>query len=231
VPSGLDAALALSSFEAAQRAKRGGWQLHRIVPAEEADREADRLARAGLRVLALPEDEVRAARTLAAAGGFWTGAGLTLRTEAGALAVGAGDLVLVVRGPIAREYATPAKARKFRTATLDPGYRFHLHRREDPRPLELDPAAFDFGLTSVTESSLLLLSSWIERAAGGVPVDDAFRREVPALAPAAPETSGIAHALQGPAGARKEDAAQVLDNLEQFRFYSAWRGCAARRAR
>jgi hypothetical protein len=114
---------------------------------------------------------------------------------------------------------------------LDQGYRFHLHRREDPRPLELDPAAFDFGLPSLTESSLLLLASWVEKAAEGVPVDEAFRREAPALGPAAPETSGIAAALHGPADTRKEDAAQVLDNLEQFRFYSAWRGCAARRAR
>jgi hypothetical protein len=231
LPSALAAGLALSSFEAAQRVKRGGWQLHRIVPAEEVDREADRLARAGLRVLALPESEVRAARPLIAAGGFWTGEALTLRTEVGPLAVGAGDLVLVVRGPIAREYVTPAKARRFRTATLDQGYRFHLHRRDDPRPLELDPAAFDFGLSSLTESSLLLLSSWVEKAAAGVPVDVAFRRETPALAPAAPETGGITAALHGPADARKEDAAQVLDNVEQFRFYSAWRGCAARRAR
>jgi hypothetical protein len=231
LPSALAAGLALSSFEAAQRVKRGGWQLHRIVPAEEADREAERLARAGLRVLALPEADVRAARPVAAAGGSWTGEVLTLRTEAGPVAVRAGDLVLVVRGPIAREYLTPAKARRFRTATLDHGYRFHLHRREDPRPLELDPAAFDFGLASLTESSLLLLSSWVEKAAAAVPVDVAFRREAPALAPAAPETAGIGAALQRPAEARKEDTVQVLDNLEQFRFYSAWRGCAARRAR
>ncbi len=227
----LAAGLALSAFEAAQRVKRGGWQLHRIMPAEEADRTAERLARAGLRVLALPEAEVRVARPVAAAGGSWTGEVLTLRTESGPLAVGAGDLVLVVRGPIAREYLTPEKARRFRTATLDQGYRFHLHRREDPRPLELDPAAFDFGLASLTESSLLLLSSWVEKAAAGVPVDVAFRREAPALAPAATETGGIEAALQRPAEARKEDAVQVLDNLEQFRFYSAWRGCAARRAR
>ena len=229
--SALAAGLAVSSFEASQRVRRGGWQLHRIVSAEQADREADRLARAGLRVLALPEGQVRAARPLTVAGGSWTGEGLTLRTEAGPLAVGAGDLLLVVRGPIAREYLRPAKARRVRTATLDQGYRFHLHRREDPRPLELDPAAFDFGLPSLTESSLLLLSSWVEKAAAGVPVDEAFRREAPALGPAAPETGGIAAALQGAPDARKEDAVQVLDNLEQFRFYSAWRGCAARRGR
>ena len=118
-----------------------------------------------------------------------------------------------------------------RIATLEPGHRFHLHRRDDPRPLELDPAAFDFGLASLAESSLLLLSSWIEKAAAGVPVDDRFRREAPALAPAAPEGGGIAVALGGAAPRRKDEESQVLDNLEQFRFYSAWRACALRRAR
>jgi len=225
----LAAGLALSSFEASQRVRRGGWQLHRIVPSSEAARESDRLAGAGLRVLALPEAEVRAAaRPVAVAGGFWSGDGLTFRTEAGPLQPRPDGLLLVVRGPITREYLP--RTRKVRTATLDQGHRFHLHRRDDPRPLELDPVAFDFGVPSLTESSLLLLTSWVEKAAAGVPVDDRFRRETPALQPAAPETAGIAAALGGGGERRKEDEAQVLDNLEQFRFYSAWRACAERRA-
>ena len=228
----LASGLGLSGFEAAQRVRRGGWQLHRIALTNEAAREAERLAKAGLRVVALPEAEVRvAARPLAVAGGFWSGDGLTFRTEAGPLQPRPDGLLLVVRGPITREYLAPARARKVRTATLDQGHRFHLHRRDDPRPLELDPVAFDFGVPSLTESSLLLLSSWIEKAAAGVPVDDRFRRETPALQPAAPETAGIAAALGGGGERRKEDEAQVLDNLEQFRFYSAWRACALRRAR
>jgi hypothetical protein len=230
-PPALAAGLGVSGFEASQRVRRGGWQLQRIALADEAARESERLARGGLRVLVLPESEVRAAaRPLTVAGGSWGGDGLTLRTEAGPLQPRAEGLVLLVRGPITREYLEPARRRKVRTATLDHGYRFHLHRRDDPRPLELDPAAFDFGLPSLTESSLLLLSSWIEKAAAGVPVDDRFRREAPALQPAAPETAGIAAALGGAGAARKEDEAQVLDNLEQFRFYSAWRACAQRRA-
>jgi hypothetical protein len=230
-PQALAAGLAVSAFEAGQRVRRGGWQLHRIVPADEAARDSDRLARAGLRVLELPEAEVRAAaRPLTVAGGSWSGDGLTLRTEAGPLQTRPDALLLVVRGPITREYLAPARARKVRTATLDQGHRFHLHRRDDPRPLELDPAAFDFGMPSLTESSLLLLSSWIEKAAAGRPVDDRFRREAPALQPAAPETAGIAAALAGGGDRRKEDEAQVLDNLEQFRFYSAWRACVQRRA-
>ena len=230
-PQALAAGLAVSAFEASQRVRRGGWQLHRIAAPEEAARESDRLARAGLRVLALPESEVRAAaRPVGVAGGSWAGDALTVRTEAGQLQPRADGLLLVVRGPITREYLAPARNRKVRTATLDHGYRFHLHRRDDPRPLELDPAAFDFGRPSLTESSLLLLSSWISRAAAGVPVDDRFRREAPVLQPAAPETAGIAAALGGAGQRRQEDEAQVLDNLEQFRFYSAWRACAHRRA-
>jgi hypothetical protein len=231
-PQALAAGLAVSSFEASQRVRRGGWQLHRIAPADEAARASDRLARAGLRVLALPEAEVRAAaRPLPVAGGFWVGDGLTLRTEAGPLEARADGLLLVVRGPITREYLAPARTRKVRTATLDHGYRFHLHRKDAPRPLELDPAAFDFGLPALTESSLLLLSSWMEKASAGVPVDDRFRREAPVLAPAAPETTAVAAALGGAGERRKEEEAQVLDNLEQFRFYSAWRACALRRTR
>ena len=85
-------------------------------------------------------------------------------------------------------------------------------------------------MPSLTESSLLLLSSWVEKAAAGVPVDDRFRREAPVLLRGAPETAGIAAALGGAGERRKEDEAQVLDNLEQFRFYSAWRACAHRRS-
>lgn len=229
-PKVVAAGLGVSTFEAAQRVKRGGRQIHRIVPTQDADREAERLARAGLRVIAIPEVEVRAAaRPVPVSGGAWGKDGLALRAEGGPDPVRAEGLLLVVRGPITREYL-PAKTRKVRTATLDHGYRFHIHRKDDPRPLELDPAAFDFGLPSLTESSLLVLSSWIEKACAGVAADDGFRREAPALAPAAPETTGIAAALGGAAPRRKEDESQVLDNLEQFRFYSAWRACALRRA-
>jgi hypothetical protein len=239
---GLDAAavakaLGVPAFEIAQRARRGGWQLQRIAPAEDAAHEADRLGQAGLRALVLPEAEVRsAARPVLVAGGFWDSQGLTLRTESGPLRAAPGGVMLVVRGPITREHAPaypPAGGlKRLRTATLEPGYKFHLHRKDEPRPLELDPAAFDFGVESLTESSLLLLSAWVEKLAAGAPVDDRFRREPPALAPAAPETSGIATAL-GTAGqpARKGDESLALDNLEQFRFYSAWRAAVVRRAR
>jgi hypothetical protein len=226
------AALGVPAFEIAQRARRGGWQLQRIAAAEEAAREADRLGHAGLRVVVLPEPEVRAAgRPVLVAGGFWDSQGLTLRTESGPLRAATGGVMLVVRGPIAREYPPAVGLKRLRTATLEPGYRFHLHRKDDPRPLELDPAAFDFGVESLTESSLLLLQAWVDKLAAGAPVDDRFRREPPALGPAAPETAGIATALGTAGPRRKDDETQALDNLEQFRFYSAWRAAVVRRAR
>jgi hypothetical protein len=231
------AALGVPVFEIAQRIRRGGWQLQRIAPAEDAAREAERLGQAGLRAVVLAEAGVRAAaRPVLVSGGFWDSQGLTLRTESGPLRAATGGVLLVVRGPITREYppAYPAGSglKRLRTATLEPGYRFHLHREDEPRPLEMDPASFDFGVESLTESSLLLLSAWVEKLAAGAPVDDRFRREPPALAPAAPETSGIAMAL-GTAGrpARKGDEPMALDNLEQFRFYSAWRAAVVRHAR
>jgi hypothetical protein len=61
-------------------------------------------------------------------------------------------------------------------------------------------------------------------------VDDAFRRLPPALAPAPPAGGRLARAGETPReGAPKEGG--VLDNLAQFRFYSAWRGAAERLVR
>jgi hypothetical protein len=129
-----------------------------------------------------------------------------------------------VKGPIAREYQSGASRKAIRSATLEPGYRFHLHRRSEPRPLELDPFGFDFeDQGDAGSSSLLRLTEWTRALAA--PADDGFRRLPPALAPADKERVNAA-LRRG----RAEDRAVVLDNLAQFRAYSAWRGVLARRA-
>src|SRR5262245_14455482 len=56
-PEALLAALSLSPFEADQRRRRGGYQLHRIAAPEAAREEAERLHAAGLRVHVVPEDD------------------------------------------------------------------------------------------------------------------------------------------------------------------------------
>lgn len=232
-PDRLGKALGLPAFEAAQRALRGGYQLHRLVPPEEAAREAARLAEEGLTVWAVPEAEARSgARPLLARGGEWAEGALRLRLEEGEARVDREDLLIVVRGPITREYQPEAKQKKVSTATPAPGYRFHLHRRSEPRPVELDPDDFRFGPALGGGSSLLQLSDWVEALQAGVPEDDCFRRIPPALAPAASGQGGLAALLEAsarPGDKPREGEAVVLDNLEQFRFYSAWRAAVERR--
>jgi hypothetical protein len=231
-PRAIADALGLSLFEAGQRARRGGYQLHRIAEAAEAER----LLSLGLPVVSVPEADVRAAsHPLLATGGSLHGDTLEALTGEGRVRIARSELLLVVRGPIAREYQAGAEWRRLRTATLEQGYRFHLHRRSELRPLELDPGAFEFGEgPEPSGSSLLRLTAWVEAVGAGAPCDDCFRLLPPALGPESADGKGAtaaARALAARAGEEKDKGARVvLDNLAQFRFHSAWRGAVERRA-
>jgi hypothetical protein len=226
--------LGLSAFEAAQLLRRGGLQLHRIAEVAEAEAEAEALRRGSLQVTIVPEAEARTP-VLAALGGSQQADGLRLRTENGPLTLREADLRLVVRGPIARTYQPSLQIRRLSTASLDGGYRIHLHRRRDPRPVELDPGNFEIGF-AVTGSSLLEILGWLDAVAPGVPHDDGFRRLPPVMAPAAPDVSGVLAAaapLRRPSrtGLHKDELPTILDNVAQFRFYSCWRAAVERRRR
>jgi hypothetical protein len=220
-------------FEAGLVARRGGFHLHRILEPAAAGAEADRLAACGVATLLLPEAEARI-RPLRALGGARGEGSLTLRTEEGPAEVRRGDVLLVVRGPIAREYQAASKRRRVDTARLEEGYRVHLHRRREPRPVEIDAATFERGV-SVTGSARLEIDAWAEEVRGGSPCDDGFRRLPPALGPAEPEPKGALSAVsslglsaRGQGGGREEEPV-VLDNAAQFRFYSGWRAAVQRR--
>jgi hypothetical protein len=231
------AAFSLSPYEAAQWARRGGYHLHRAAPAAEATAERERLAGHGVVAFTFDEAAVRAAaEPEPALGGRFDGQVLRVRTPAGPIEIAGDDLLLVVKGTIIREHPIrdtssigiarrAVLAKMPPIATLEPGFRFHLHRREKTRPLEIDPAAFDFGAHRARESSLLEIAGWIAVLAAAAPVDDGFRRLTPAMAPAA-AAAGPVDALRTSAGRPLE----ILDNLAQFRFYSAWRGAVARQA-
>lgn len=227
----LERALGLSAFEAEMRARRGGLQLHRQGAADDVREEAARLQSAGLSVFVVGEAEARQGTT-AATGGRQAGGVLRLRTEGGALDLSPADLLLIVAGPIRREYqAREIERKRPHTATLEEGYRFHLHLRIDHCPVELDPASFAFGSEApLTGSSLLELKAWLATLASAVPVDDGFKRLPPALGPA-PEEQGSLGVLRGGRNglARGKDAPLVLDNVAQFRFYSGWRAAIERR--
>ena len=221
------AATGVSAYEAGQWGRRGRDHLLRIVPTSDAAREADALKSRGLAVTLLDEEEVRAARPVVVARGGPSDGGLALRGDEGEVRVAAGEVLLVVKGPIAREYqSAPQSLKRTRTAALDAGYRYHLHRRDHPRPVELDPAAFDFGKESGVTSSVREMADWVTRLFPAAPTDDTFRLVPPALAPADSDATASLRAL---AGGAPGAARAVLDNLAQFRFHSGWRAALARR--
>src|SRR6185436_10304759 len=190
-------ALGLPAFDARQWLRRGGYRLHRIAAREDALREAARLAAAGLQVLRLAEDAVRApARPQVALAGGWNAGALEARSADGSLRIAAGDVLIVVKGSIARDRVADDSPKRLRTAAPEPGYRIHLHRHADPRPLELDPEVFAFG-RGTAASALLQLAQWTEALGRGRPLDDSFRHLAPELAPAEPadEVAGTALAL------------------------------------
>jgi hypothetical protein len=225
-------ALGQPAYAAGLLARRGGLHLHRILEPGAAEAEAARLRADGLGVVLVPEAEARV-RPVRALGGERLGDTLALRTEEGPLTLSPGDVLLVVRGAITREYQARFERRR-RAAGLEEGYRVHLHRRAAPRPVELDAYNVELGF-AVTGSARLELDAWVEAAAAGAPRDDAFRRLPPVLGPAQEEARGplAAAGALGRASRRGEagrDAAPlVLDNVAQFRFYSGWRAAVERR--
>jgi hypothetical protein len=233
LPEPLARALDLPPYEAGLLAKRGGLHLHRVLESPAAEAEAERLRASGLVVFLVPEAEARVPPLRAVGGERGEGA-LALRTEEGAVTLRRGAVGLVVRGSITREYQTSSRRRRIDTARLEPGYRVHLHRRHEPRPLEIDAFAFGFGL-AVTGSACLELDAWVAEVAPDATVDDGFRRLPPALGPAGKEPKGVLAAAgslrlatRGRRAGRDETPV-VLDNVEQFRFYSGWRAAVERR--
>jgi hypothetical protein len=227
----LAAALGLSAYEAGQWSRGGGWRLIRAAAPAEAEADRERLAAQGLTAFVLDEAATReAAEPLAAQAATFDGGALEVRTTRGAERLAPADLLLVVKGPIAREFAARADRVKFPvTATLDPGMRLHLHTRSGARAIEIDPAEVELGAHRAGQSTLLEIAGWMDALSAHVPVDEGFRRLPPALAPARPPR-GFGRAEETPLQAAAREGA-VLDNVAQFRFYSAWRGAAERLVR
>jgi hypothetical protein len=225
----LAAALGLSRFEAGQRQRRGGLDLHRILPADQAAAEAARLRGHHLSVLEIAEDEVRRAEPLVVTRAEEEAGALVLEAEGAEVRLAAPDALLVVRGAIAREYPPSTEVRRVSLATLEPGYRVHLHRRADVRPLELDPAVLEFGAGGAAGGAQIQITRWLDRLLPDVPRDDSFRLVIPALAPSAPASERGASSAAAALGRPDRERRAVLDNVAQFRFHSAWRAAAVRR--
>jgi len=234
-PEAVADALGLAPYEAALRARRGGLQLVGIFDDAAAEPERARLLAAGLDSLSLPESEVRI-QPLPATAAEREGETLRLRAGDDELTLGGEDLLIVVHGPIARQYRTAYRPRRPGPPRLDEGFRVHLHRRRERRPVEIDPANVEFGFAP-RGSPRLEIEDWLAGLAPSVPRDDGFRWLPPALGVAepGPKTALSAMGRLTRAG-RPEEALEsgepvVLDNVAQFRFYSGWRAAIERRRR
>jgi hypothetical protein len=236
-PALLANALACSRYDATLLTHRGGWHLHRVLETPSAESEAARLRALGLGVIVVPEAELQL-RPLQALRGERLAGKLNLRSEDAQLEVSPADLLLIVSGPILRQRQPSLEPRKVNTSRAAEGWRVHLHRLSDPRAIEVDPDNFEPGFAA-SGSTWLELDSWLAELGSGVPRDDRFRLQPPALGAAEPEPRGSLSALGrlgSPAehaapAARRAEAPLLLDNLQQFRYYSAWHAALERQRR
>jgi hypothetical protein len=141
-----------------------------------------------------------------------------------------GDLLLVVRGEIARERHDERKLGSAKGASrrLTPGLRLHLYLRDSSFAIEVDPDLFDFRALGEerTSSALLNFERFIARLLSRAPrleVDRGFDHEPPVLSRAGggDVTDALAASERGPSGS-------LYDNEESFRFYARWRYRLAR---
>lgn len=134
------------------------------------------------------------------------------------------DVALIVSASIRRERVRDETSLRTRPPTrLEDAWLVHLHLRSEARPWEIDPRRTGYkgaGLASAHMRTVEL----VRRLSAAAPHDEAFKNIVPALSPGvvdSAEAIGL-KATRPPTG--KEPKPVVLDNLAQFREYSAWRG-------
>jgi len=134
------------------------------------------------------------------------------------------DLALILSASIRRERVKDRAPARARTDTrLEDAWLVHLHLRGEPRPWEIDPLRITYegaGLASAFMRTLEL----VRRLSSVAPHDEAFRNLVPALSPGTDPLRDLEALAPGSRKKGKEPKVVILDNVAQFREYSAWRG-------
>jgi hypothetical protein len=137
------------------------------------------------------------------------------------------DVALIVSASIRREKVKEAGSlKKTPDVRLEDAVLIHLHLRGETRPLELDPRRAVFEGQGLASAHMRTLD-FVRRLAATVPHDEGFRNVVPALAPGVDPLSELSGLTTPPKTSAKEAKLIVLDNVAQFREYSAWRGALA----
>jgi hypothetical protein len=224
-------ACGVSAWEARQWQAASRYRLVR-VSTEPADGPLESGLRArGLRVLIVPGETVMRSRTpipLESIDPVAVPAQCTVREDAEApparKALREEDLTLIVSAAIKRERVKDQTSRRPLVDTrLEDAWLVHLHIKGEARPWEIDPRRTAYegaGLASAYMQTLEL----VRRLQALAPHDEAFKNVVPALSQGADPFSGLESFATTPPKKSKEPKVVVLDNVAQFREYSAWRG-------
>jgi hypothetical protein len=237
--SAIEKALDVSAWEARQWRAAAPFRLLKITAEPPDEERAARLASLGVRVHRLPESLVNRARQPLSAEVVDTVAlpiWMTLREDAESAALrrelDEQRILILVSGVIRRQLLKQDAGRsKLPSGSqLEDGWLVHVHLIGEARPWEIDPRRASFegdGFMSAHMRTLELVRS----LSGRVPLDDSFRNIVPALAPGAGPADDL-RGLKKAAKPREKDAKKViLDNVTQFREYSAWRAAVEREVR
>ena len=139
------------------------------------------------------------------------------------------DLALIVSASIKRERVKDQTPRRGPTDTrLEDAWLVHLHLKAESRPWEIDPLRTAYEGVSLASAYMNTLEL-VRRLSAIAPHDETFRNIVPALAPGLDPRGGLESFATAPRKKEsKEPKIVVLDNIAQFREYSAWRGAVER---
>lgn len=227
-------ACGISAWEARQWQIAARYRLVRIS-SEAADGPLESSLRAaGMAVSVIDESTVRRAREpipIESIDVSCIPAMCTLRSDTDAPAVRRGlperEIAILISGFIQREkLKEPGTFKKAPNVRLEEAFLLHIHVRGFGQPWEIDPRRTVFGGEGLASAHMRTLQL-VRRLAPDVPHDEAFRNVVPALSPGADPLSELAGFKPSPRGTAKEPRLVVLDNVAQFREYSAWRGALA----
>lgn len=134
------------------------------------------------------------------------------------------ELGLVISAPIRRERIQDQAATRNRApGRIEDAWLVHLYIKGDARPWEIDPMRTGFEGSGVASAHMSTLDL-VRRLSATAPFDDGFKNVVPALSPALDPPENLASPKSS--SRRTGPASKVLfmDNVTQFREYSAWRG-------
>ena len=234
-PEIIASACSVSVWEARQWQAASRYRLLKISREVEEDRLESNLRGMGLDPIVFSEETVARARSPIPIDSIDTSAQpavcMVREKPEGALfrrEIQEEAIALIVSGPIKREKQRPQASKVRVDSRLDDGWLVHLHFRSETRPWELDPRRTGFEGTGLASAHMQTVEL-VRRLSSRIPIDEAFKNVVPALSPGvdpADELPGV-KSSQGKSQDNQPKTI-ILDNVDQFREYSAWRAAIER---